>query len=644
MIILLVAYTFNDAVVADQRHTDGNLNILLLLLLLLLLLPLLPILLPILLLLPTLLLLLLLLLDFLNAFYRILKLSNLCNNDILQGILLSLLPLELHNSSNDNSIEYINKLMNFIDDNFDCNISKYVDDVDDIDDLLNVIERRSGSIHQLVLIFIGLLRSLNISTRYVRTIDPRGAKPSDHLDIVERVYREANQDKPLQKKQRKREIILLDDIVDNDNNDNNDNDNDNDDTVYKYRKKCTALADIPFTAWIEVCLSDENKTPAPSHRRKEAVQTSNHKKGEIIDLVDDDDDDDDDDDVPIKSTSNAINTTNKSFRWIHVDLNSNTIDETALVEASRPNKRPVAYVIGCDNNQRAKDLTKRYAQQYSVTKKVRLHDLSPGNFSITHAIASTAPRHTSSDDILRNDNEDFELLERVTVNAPPPTTVNGFKNHPLYILKKDIKKSQQLRPKAKVSGMVKGQIYYNRSDITDLHTKTNWGKLMREIKEGEKPAKIETRTVKGKELSSELFAEWQTQPLVVPSVVDGVIPVNKYGNIEIWKYNLALVPKGATFLTNEDAPAAQKVAQSLELPYAKALVDFEIKKGNSFPKFGGIIVLNEHAQLIRDSSRNIEHHNAEVALQKHEKAIVSKWENLVRDMLKRNALKEKYGH
>jgi len=549
-------------------------------------------------------------------------------------------------------MEYIKKLMNFIDNNFDCNVSKYDDDVDGIDDLLNVIERRSGSIHQLVLVFIGLLRSLNIPTRYVRTIDPRGAKPSDHLDIVERVYREANQDRPLQKKQRKKEIILLDDIVDNDNNDNNNNnDNDNDDTVYKYRKKCTALAEIPFTAWIEVCLPTESKQSAPSNRSKEAVKTSNVKtsnvkKGEIIDLVDDDDDDD----VPIKSSSTAVNNINnisnisKSTRWIHIDLNSNIIDETALVEASRSNKRPVAYVIGCDNNQHAKDLTKRYAQQYSLTKKIRLHALSPGNFSITHAIASTAPRNVSSDDILRNDNEDFELLERVTVNAPPPTTVNGFKNHPLYILKKDIKKSQQLRPNAKVSGMVKGQVYYNRSDITDLHSKTNWGKIMREIKDGEMPVKIETRNVKGKEISSELYAEWQTQPLVVAPVVDGVIPVNKYGNIEIWKGNLALVPKGATFLTNEDAPAAQTVAQRLELPYAKALVDFEIKKGNSFPKFGGIIVLNEHAQLIRESSRNIEHHNAEVALQKHEKAIVLKWEHLVREKLKRNALKEKYGH
>jgi len=202
-------------------------------------------------------------------------------------------------------MEYIKKLMYFIDNNFDCNVSKYDDDVDGIDDLLNVIEKRSGSIHQLVLIFIGLLRSLNISTRYVRTIDPRGAKPSDHLDIVERVYREANQDRPLQKKQRKKEIILLDDIVDNDNNDNNDNDND--DTVYKYRKKCTALAEIPFTAWIEISLPTKSKQSAPSNRSKEAVKTSTVKKGEIIDLVDDDDDDDN---VPIKSPSTAVNNTN----------------------------------------------------------------------------------------------------------------------------------------------------------------------------------------------------------------------------------------------------------------------------------------------------------------------------------------------
>ena len=80
-----------------------------------------------------------------------------------------------------------------------------------------------------------------------------------------------------------------------------------------------------------------------------------------------------------------------------------------------------------------------------------------------------------------------------------------------------------------------------------------------------------------------MYAEWQTKEMVIPSVgLDGTIPVNKYGNIEVWKYNNAFVPKGAVLLTNEEAPAAQKVAQELGLSHARAVVDFE--KG--YPKYG----------------------------------------------------------
>jgi hypothetical protein len=57
-----------------------------------------------------------------------------------------------------------------------------------------------------------------------------------------------------------------------------------------------------------------------------------------------------------------------------------------------------------------------------------------------------------------------------------------------------------------------------------------------------------------------------------------------------------------------------------------------------------LVVLNEHAHLVRESSRNIESHIVEKAKQKNEAAIVKRWEYLVREKLRRNELKEKYGH
>jgi len=282
-------------------------------------------------------------------------------------------------------------------------------------------------------------------------------------------------------------------------------------------------------------------------------------------------------------------------------------------------------------------VTRRYAQQYNVSMKSR----DPRDFFvINNAIAKTIPLNLSIDEILRNDNEDIELMEQVAVNTTAPTTVNGFKNHHLYVLNKDIKSSQILRPKAKICGMIKGQPYYNRSDVFDLNSRNTWSKAMREVIDGEEPVKIESRNVKGKQIKLELYAGWQTKEMIIPSVgLDGTIPVNKYGNVEVWKYDKAFVPKGAVLLTNEEAPAALKVAQELGLPHAKAVVDFE--KG--YPKYGGVVVLAEHSQLIRDSSANIVVHKEEVSKKKSELKIIERWQHLVSMMIRRNDLRNKYG-
>jgi hypothetical protein len=57
--------------------------------------------------------------------------------------------------------------------------------------------------------------------------------------------------------------------------------------------------------------------------------------------------------------------------------------------------------------------------------------------------------------------------------------------------------------------------------------------------------------------------------LQVPSVVDGIIPVNSHGNVEVWDFNEALVPLGGRLVPHR---AALRVAESLGLPAAPALV------------------------------------------------------------------------
>ena len=56
---------------------------------------------------------------------------------------------------------------------------------------------------------------------------------------------------------------------------------------------------------------------------------------------------------------------------------------------------------------------------------------------------------------------------------------------------------------------------------------------------------------------------------MAPEVVDGVLPRNQHGNIEIWGNNPVFVPRGACHLTE---PGIQKLAKELDMDYALAII------------------------------------------------------------------------
>jgi hypothetical protein len=129
--------------------------------------------------------------------------------------------------------------------------------------------------------------------------------------------------------------------------------------------------------------------------------------------------------------------------------------------------------------------------------------------------------------------------------------------------------------------------------------------------------------------------------LQIEPVVDGILPVNKFGNIEVWEGNQAFVPKGAAFV---DDPAAIKAAQNLGLPCAPAVVGFERRGLHTVPIIGGVVVLRQHVGVVKDASYFVSAVKEENSYHKRDKEITARWERLAFGMLSRERLREKYGH
>ncbi len=91
--------------------------------------------------------------------------------------------------------------------------------------------------------------------------------------------------------------------------------------------------------------------------------------------------------------------------------------------------------------------------------------------------------------------------------------------------------------------------------MTELHTDERWRKHLRQVISGEKPVKRVKGLYNDPERMAELYGYWQTIPFKTTLTEDGKIPMNKYGNMEIFNGPL---PEGTIHL---DLPKIQMICR-----------------------------------------------------------------------------------
>lgn len=184
-----------------------------------------------------------------------------------------------------------------------------------------------------------------------------------------------------------------------------------------------------------------------------------------------------------------------------------------------------------------------------------------------------------------------------------------------FALKRHLKRGEIIHPERKVGSITTGtgsnkvtETIYRREDVKVVKTSEQWYRVGRELKAGEQPLKYVTahRRVKGRSddyldsdpeeeegggddgpRQSAMYAEFQTELYVPPSVVYGRVPKNSFGNLDV--FVPSMVPKGAVHLpcgfsffdvsvlvnrklTGLVDKGLVKVAQLLGIDYAEAVV------------------------------------------------------------------------
>ena len=327
-------------------------------------------------------------------------------------------------------------------------------------------------------------------------------------------------------------------------------------------------------------------------------------------------------------------------KWVPVDPVNNKIGDPLSFSE---------YLINCDFNYaiafddfgHCKEVTSRYTNKFLLAEFKRLRvdeDWIRDTINCFRAGYRTD----------QEEEEDVQLKLQQECQ-PLPTTLSEFKNHPLYLLARHLLVAEVIRgPDGKEAvpvGTFRGEAVYNRKDVHPVKSKEFWMRSARVVPDHEDPVKV----VKGRkkwdkyaekyitDIPKFLFAEWQTEPFVPPTAVDGKVPKNRFGNVELFQPEM--IPFGCVHIRSQ---GVAKVAAKLGIDCAQAVVGFDNSKHGVHPVFDGFVVCNEFKSVLMEALAEERAQKREKEREKKSKRVLNNWKRLTRALLIRERLRNKY--
>ncbi|GKT65864.1 Rad4 transglutaminase-like domain-containing protein [Colletotrichum tofieldiae] len=312
----------------------------------------------------------------------------------------------------------------------------------------------------------------------------------------------------------------------------------------------------------------------------------------------------------------------------------------ALEPPATDKENSLTYVVAFDTDGTARDVTKRYAKAYTAkTRRLRIETVvEHGDRWWRRALAPFARSWPTDLDQIE-DNE-LTAIER---REPMPRNVADFKDHPVFALERHLRRNEVLIPDAQPAGTIAAgnraplEKVYRRKDVRIARSRDRWYRMGREVKPMEMPVKFLARRSNAKPgeyvddgyggdernaAGMPVFTQEQTEVYRAPSVVNGRVPKNKFGNIDI--YVASMVPKGGVHIT-DDFDTAARAAYTLGIDYAPALSGFQFRGKHGTAVFNGIVVAQEYEEAVRAVMEGLESMDAQAEHSKRSLVAIHTW-------------------
>ena len=121
-----------------------------------------------------------------------------------------------------------------------------------------------------------------------------------------------------------------------------------------------------------------------------------------------------------------------------------------------------------------------------------------------------------------------------------------------------------------------------------------------------------------------LYAPYQTILYTAPSVVEGQIPKNVYGNLDV--YVSSMVPPGGVHVAH---PETARAARTLGIDYADAVTGFSFKGRHGTAITNGAVVATEYQEAVEEVIKVFEDERAQAEEEKRSLAALRTWKRLL---------------
>lgn len=240
-------------------------------------------------------------------------------------------------------------------------------------------------------------------------------------------------------------------------------------------------------------------------------------------------------------------------------------------------------------------------------------------------------------------------------------TLQGYKHSAEYVLERHLRREEALRRGANIvryfitgkGDNEKSEPVYRRKDIVLCKTQESWHKEGREVLEGQQPLKLvpmravtvtrkreieERQRVEGGKVKQGLYSKEQTDWIIPDPIVDGKIPRNTFGNIDV--YVPTMVPKGAVHVPLK---GTARICRKLNIDYAEACTGFEFGKQRAVPVITGVVVAKEHQGVLINAWEAEEAEKQRKEREKREKFLLGLWRRFASGLRIVDRMKEEYG-